>query len=251
MELGQIVDIQELKGHDKNKELLLVVNLPRDLYEIRHHCEYEIMDQRKYYGGREYTLVVGRLGPFLESFYLAQSPDPIFCDVKVDRMALLMSDTLEFKGLNYFSAPWLRARTKEGIVDLWMGLGAGDYDVKDYVEVSYSSVHLGNIFRTKILISALERELSSRNMNWRVSRDKYVTKTEVIVKKPYEVSRNIYLNAHTQKTYGASLTWSPDDYARREEIFFGAGWPSKEEATNAVEHFIRTGEKLFSPGWYG
>ena len=236
----KIVEVKELY-RDWGKELCVVLDLPPGGDQVKDHCFYELSEVR-HYGGKEYQLAVGKNGPFLyHGFFSRTHPKAV-----IKRLSFIM-DILEFE--DGYPTPYIMAKTAEGIIPLWLGIQSTykDVDESKYVEINYHTTRSGNLYTIKMLASVLEEELRKRNMNWELLNTPYGYLAKVINKKPYEVSRRIYLNAENKTTYGAILVWSPDNFAKHEEIFFGAGWPTKEAAEEAINHFVKTGKKIISP----
>ena len=244
-----ITDIREARWMGENrKELRLKIELPeppRGLQsgspEVRHVCHYEYtgQTQKARHDNDSYYLVIGRWGPFLETYWLRERPRSK--DPNVSAFSHDWHYTEPSRAPT--TCPWMSPMTEKGKQDFWIGLWSAPHEAGvegRYVRIGYSSTKCGNGFTTYIQADYLEYILAQRGIQWKVvpnARQKTVATLEPSELKPYKVRDEVYPNAQTKVTYGARIHWSPDDFARVQDFWLGAYFPSEAEARKAITLF--------------
>ena len=251
----RITELRVTRWSQGEKELRLVVDVPKPPHstvltrmpQIEHQCLWALTGQTQGYGGHKYHQVVGRWGPFLHSGYVALEPSRPKNNPKPKMSAQdwfyqqVPEDTYKPP------RPDVMGEFLDGEVrGLWRGIGYGcrDLDLGEerFVEISYSATQLqGNGFQTNIEATYLEALLERFGIDWVLLPNEHqnsVAKAEPRVRKPHACGEpRLYLNAHNKKTFGAHLPWMVDDHGRREELFFGAYWPSEAALQKAINEF--------------
>lgn len=212
----------------RRKVLTLMIELP-GVDEIRYKMDY-ITDPHQEQPNK-YTTVIGHYGPFLERFnFSLQAPK-------------------EWPN----SKPYL-TRPLDGIITpMWLGTWSKPQNTPSYqdliqgkpplqwVLIEYKTTHLrGNIWHSYIRSDVLQELLTKFNLAWKIvpaSHPWGEPKLEPCVKKPYKIRQHIYVSAHEAKYFGATITWSDDDWSREEETFLGCRFLSEEEAKKAIRDF--------------
>jgi hypothetical protein len=252
---ARIVDAKELKYQDRDKEVCLVLDLPPPepnrwvrwsrIPEIQHVCLWSLTGATKMYADHTYHQVIGRWGPFVEAHYAALEPTP-----RGEKVPVVTGNAWVYREIEdpETTPPGPEPDTVGVFLDgedrpLWRGLWSGpdpDYWDDDFVPITYSTPACGNLFRGHIEATYIERLFQRLGLDWVVVRSPRAgsATVEPRTRKPHEVGRNIYLNAHNNVTFGGHLHWQIDETGKREELWFGAYWPSKLALMRAMNKFI-------------
>lgn len=224
------VTAKECRFMSSGKKLVFTIPIcEEDHYPSRPtvelNSEWEITTRQRTYAKKVYTLCIGRIGPHIAcaAFYELGS---------------------------LYEGHWPHAYIPvDGEAKPYaLGLGTDPKTVGlpgNWHQVTYKNRECsGNLYSCWMEETLIQQCIDEGNLNWHIVVSPHGSRTlDVMVKKPYEVRRDIYRNAQSPLVYGGNLTWADDDFVgRNRNIHFGAFWPTKEALEDAMDHFVQTGE---------